>query len=142
LWRCWGFFGGIPASIIRLEVCKSASFCACIAFCLETERRKAGKAGIAASSRPVGTVDTGNCTDSVLPFPLSISKQNAIYTQTPKPTHFDPEDGGGMYLRNIDNIVPQNMVPQVKNRMNLKLTSVKIRIGDILHFGLFQKSLM
>jgi hypothetical protein len=34
-----------------------------------------------------------------------------IHTETHQPTHFDPEDGGSKYLRNVD-IRHQNMVSQ------------------------------
>jgi hypothetical protein len=43
-----------------------------------------------------------------LSFSLSLTpsflKHCVIHTETHQPTHFDPEDGGSMYLRNVDSI--------------------------------------
>jgi hypothetical protein len=76
------------------------------------------KVVIGAPSGPVGTVDQESCADS--PFkglgvhqkshqqlmlsyghPSMCSTECYIYKETHQPTHFDPEDGGGMYLRHI-----------------------------------------
>jgi hypothetical protein len=53
------------------------------------------------------------------PFPPFFPKQGCVYTETHRPTHFNPEDGGSMYFWNIGNVTHVHMVPHWKNRTNI-----------------------
>jgi hypothetical protein len=61
------------------------------------------------------------------PFPRGPEGKKEIYTRIlTHPIHFDPQDGGRIYIRNVGNTAHMNAIQRLKTRFNVNREPLRI----------------